>query len=298
MIDNKMQNNKTMEQIIAFAKRKGFVFQGSEIYGGMAGLYDFGPHGVELLNNIKKSWWRANVQLKPNYYGIDSAMFKHPVVWEASGHTSNFSDPMAECKQCNTRLRVDKALEAVEVQADEKMTEEEINKLFNEHKAEIKCIKCGGSDFSEAKAFNLLVQSNLGNFTGKDDELVYLPGEASQGIYLVYKNVVDSMHPKLPFGIAQIGKAFRNEISPRNFLFRTREFEQADTQYFVRPNENKEAYEEIKKDRWSWYINSLGISEENLRWHQHENLVFYAKDAWDIEYNYPSYGFDEGEIII
>ncbi len=297
MIDNKMQNNKTMEQIIAFAKRKGFVFQGSEIYGGMAGLYDFGPHGVELLNNIKKSWWRANVQLKPNYYGIDSAMFKHPVVWEASGHTSNFSDPMAECKQCNTRLRVDKALEAVEVQADEKMTEEEINKLFNEHKAEIKCIKCGGSDFSEAKAFNLLVQSNLGNFTGKDDELVYLPGEASQGIYLVYKNVVDSMHPKLPFGIAQIGKAFRNEISPRNFLFRTREFEQADTQYFVRPNENKEAYEEIKKDRWSWYINSLGISEENLRWHQHENLVFYAKDAWDIEYNYPSYGFDEVEGI-
>jgi len=269
----------TMDEIIAFAKRKGFVFQGSEIYGGMAGTYDYGPRGVELLNNIKKSWWHANVHMRPDYYGLDSAMFKSPEVWEASGHTSGFSDPMAECKQCNTRLRVDKALEGVGVEADEKMTEEEINKLFDENKSKIRCIKCGQSDFSKAKAFNLLVQSNLGDFTGKGEAPVYLPGEACQGIYLNFKNVVDSVHPKMPFGIAQIGKAFRNEIAPRNFLFRTREFEQADTQFFVKPNENKQAFEKIKQDRWDWY-KSIGISEQNMKWHQHENLVFYTKDGF------------------
>ncbi len=296
MAEDKDNKNKvTMEQLISFAKRKGFIFQGSEIYGGMAGTYDYGPNGVELLNNIKQSWWRANVQLKPDYYGLDSAMFKDPKVWEASGHTSGFSDPMAECKDCNTRLRVDKALEALGVQADEKMTDEEINKIFSENQSKIKCVKCGGSNFSEAKAFNLLVQSNLGDFTGKNSDPVYLPGEACQGIYLNFKNIVDSMHPKIPFGVAQIGKAFRNEISPRNFLFRTREFEQADTQFFIRPNENKSAYEQIKKDRWSWYVDKLGLKEDNLRWSQHENLVFYAKDAWDIEYNFPTYGFDEVE---
>ena len=289
-----MSKDKTMGQIISFAKSKGFVYQGSDIYGGAAGLYDFGPRGVELLNNIKQSWWRANVQNKPDYYGLDSAMFKDPRVWEASGHTSGFSDPMAECKDCNTRLRVDKELEKLGVQADEKMSDEEINKLFDEHKANIKCGKCGGSDFSKAKSFNLLVQSNLGDFTNKGENPVYLPGEACQGIYLNFKNVVDSMHPKIPFGIAQIGKAFRNEISPRNFLFRTREFEQADTQYFVKPEQNKEAYERIKQERWEWYL-GLGLAPESLRWKQHDNLVFYAKDAWDIEYNYPTYGFDEVE---
>ena len=286
----------TMDDIISFAKRKGFVFKGSEIYGGMAGTYDYGPNGVELLNNIKQSWWHANVHMRQDQYGLDSAMFKTPEVWNASGHTSGFSDPMAECKQCNTRLRVDKALEKVGVAADEKMPEDEINTLFETHKSKIRCVKCGGNDFTKAKAFNLLVQSNLGNFTGKDDAPVYLPGEACQGIYLNFKNVVDSMHPKMPFGIAQIGKAFRNEISPRNFLFRTREFEQADTQFFVKPHENKDAYEKIKQDRWDWY-RQLGIKEENLRWNQHDNLVFYAKDAWDIEYNFPTYGFDEVEGI-
>ncbi len=298
-----MNNNKktchkiTMDEIISFAKRKGFVFPSSEIYGGVAGLYDFGPLGVELLNNIKADWWRANVYNKQNYYGLDSAMFKDPRVWDASGHTSSFSDPMAECKTCNARLRVDKELEKLGAQADEKMSEEDLQKLFNEYKEEIKCPKCGGSDFTDVRAFNLLVSSSLGDFTGRGENPSYLPGEACQGIYLNFKNVVDSMHPKIPFGIAQIGKAFRNEISPRNFLFRTREFEQADTQLFVRPNENKEAYEKVKEDRWKWYTESMGLSEENLRWKQHDNLVFYASDAWDIEYNFPSYGFDEVEGI-
>ena len=286
-----------IDDVIALTKRRGFVYPGSEIYGGEAGLYDFGPYGVELLNNIKKSWWRRNVYLKENYVGLDSAMFKNPKVWEASGHVGGFSDPLAECRECHARIRVDKELANVGVTADEKMSEADLNKLFDENRNKIKCHSCGKQNFTEVKAFNLLVQSNLGDFTGTNERPVYLPGEACQGIYLNFKNIVDTTRMKVPFGVAQIGKAFRNEISPRNFLFRVREFEQADTQYFVRPNENTEAYEQIKQDRWDWYVHDLGLNPENLRWHQHENLVFYAKDAWDIEYNYPSYGFDEVEGI-
>src|SRR5690606_8816116 len=171
--------------------------------------------------------------------------------------------------KCNTRIRVDKELANVGITADEKMSEAELNKLFDENRSKIKCPTCGAQDFSEVRAFNLLVESNLGDFTGKGEEPVYLPGEACQGIYLNFKNIVDTTRMKVPFGVAQIGKAFRNEISPRNFLFRTREFEQADTQLFIKPNENKEAYEAIKQDRWNWYLN-LGIKPENLKWHQHE----------------------------
>ncbi|MFT7328305.1 MAG: glycyl-tRNA synthetase [Crocinitomicaceae bacterium] len=291
-----MNKDITMNEIVSFAKEKGFVFQSSEIYGGLSGAYDFGPNGVELMNNIKNFWWRENVQKQANYYGLDSAMFKHPKVWEASGHTSGFSDPMAECKNCNTRIRVDKELEKIGVAADEKMSEDDINKLFQENSDKISCPKCKKQDFSEAKAFNLLVKSNLGDFTNAGLDPVYLPGEACQGIYLNYKNIVDSVHPKIPFGVGQINKAFRNEISPRNFLFRTREFEQADTQFFVEPGNNKEAFDDIKSKRWKWYL-ELGINPENLRWSQHDNLVFYAADAWDIEYNFPSYGFDEIEGI-
>ncbi len=281
-----------MEEIVSLCKRRGFIFPGSDIYGGVAGLYDFGPYGVELLNNLKQNWWKHNIQVRPDYVGLDSAMFKNPEVWKASGHVDSFSDPMAECKECHTRIRVDKELEKLGVFADEKMTEEEISKLFDEHKDKIKCPNCKKQDWTAPKKFNLLVKSNLGDFTEQNTEPTYLPGEACQGIYLNFKNVVDTCRVKIPFGIGQIGKAFRNEISPRNFLFRTREFEQADTQYFVRPHENKEPYERIKKEQWDWLL-SLGIKEKNLQWHQHENLVFYAKDAWDIEYNYPGNGFDE-----
>jgi glycyl-tRNA synthetase len=286
-----MKEENKMEKIISLSKRRGFVFQGSEIYGGLAGVFDFGPRGVELLNNLKNEWWNFNVHQKENYFGLDSGMFKHPRTWDASGHTSGFSDPLAECKKCNTRIRVDKALNAIGVSADEKMSEDELNKLFDAHRDEIKCEKCGAKDFSRVRKFNLLVKSNLGDFTSEGSDPIYLPGEACQGIYLDYKNVVDSMHPKIPFGVAQIGKAFRNEISPRNFLFRVREMEQADTQLFIRPNENKDTYERIKNEQWKWLL-SLGIKEDNLKWHQHENLVFYAKDAWDIEYKFP-WGFDE-----
>ena len=290
-----MAEEGLMEKIVSLAKRRGFVYQGSEIYGGMAGMYDFGPYGVELLNNLKAAWWSAHVQLRDNFYGLDSAMFKDPRVWEASGHTSGYSDPLAECRSCNTRIRVDKELEKVGVTADEKMSEADLNKLFDDNKKNIPCPKCGSHDYSPVRAFNLLVKTNMGDFTGTVASPVYLPGEACQGIYLNFKNVVDTTRAKVPFGIAQIGKAFRNEISPRNFLFRTREMEQADTQYFVKPNENKEAYDKIKQDRMDWYV-GLGIKPENLKWKQHDNLVFYAKDAWDIEYNYPT-GFDEMEGI-
>lgn len=285
-----------MDDIIAFAKRRGFVYPGSEIYGGMAGIYDFGPYGTELLNNIKKSWWKATVHDREDYVGIDSAIFRDPRVWDASGHTRGFSDPLVECKKCNTRLRVDKELAKIGVVADEKMSEAALNELWDAHKAEIPCPHCGAKEYTPVRAFNLLVKSNLGDFTSEGKHPVYLPGEACQGIYLNFKNVVDTTRMKVPFGIAQIGKAFRNEISPRNFLFRCREFEQADTQYFIKPDANKEAYERIKADRYAWYL-SLGLSEQHLRWKQHDNLVFYAKDAWDIEYEFPTYGFDEVEGI-
>ncbi|MBW4061873.1 glycine--tRNA ligase [Candidatus Saccharibacteria bacterium] len=291
------QPKVNMEDIVALAKRRGFVYQGSEIYGGMAGMYDFGPYGVELLNNLKKAWWKEHIYDRDDFYGLDSAIFKEPRVWDASGHTTGFSDPLAECKVCNTRIRVDKELERIGVTADEKMSETDLQRLFDENKDKLKCPKCGAKDFSPVRAFNLLVKTNMGDFTGDGfDHPVYLPGEACQGIYLNFKNVVDTTPARIPFGIAQIGKAFRNEISPRNFLFRTREMEQADTQYFVKPHENKAAYDRIKQARFDWYI-KMGIKPENLNFKQHENLVFYASDAWDIEYNFPSYGFDELEGI-
>ena len=177
--ENKKEDikNDLMEKIVSLCKRRGFIFQGSEIYGGMAGMYDFGPYGVELLNNIKAEWWKEHVQKRENYFGLDSAMFKDSRVWEASGHTSGFSDPLAECKKCNTRIRVDKELEKIGIKADEKMSEKQLNDLFNEHKAKIKCPKCGAKDFTEVRAFNLLVKTNMGDFTGKNENPVYLPGE-------------------------------------------------------------------------------------------------------------------------
>lgn len=287
------KNQDLMEKIVSLCKRRGFVYPSSEIYGGFAGVYDFGPMGVELKNNIKNHWWKWMVQKRKDIVGLDSSIFMNPKIWESSGHTTGFSDPMAECKECNTRVRVDKVLEEIGVIADEKMTEEEINKIFDEHKDKIKCFKCGKQNFSKVKKFNLLVKSNLGDFTENNDDPAYLRGETCQGIYVNFKNVIDSTHLKLPLGIAQIGKAFRNEISPRQFLFRGREFEQMEMQYFLEPEDEMKEYEKLKEYRWKVSLD-LGLKEGNLRWKQHENLVFYAKDAWDIEYNFP-WGFDELE---
>jgi glycyl-tRNA synthetase len=282
-----------MEKIVSLAKRRGFVFASSEIYGGFAGVYDYGPMGVELANNIKAQWWQRMVRERGDIFGLDSAIFMSPRIWEASGHVANFSDPLVECRTCHTRSRADHLLEDVGVLADEKMSVEEINKIFDENKAKIKCPKCGGKDFTEVKLFNLLVKSNLGDFSSEGNNPAYLRGETCQGIYVNYKNVLDTMHPKLPFGIAQTGKAFRNEITARQFIFRTREFEQMEMQYFTTPAEDMKEYEKLKEYCWSSLLD-LGLKAENLRWHQHENLVFYAKEAYDIEYKFP-FGWKELE---
>lgn len=292
-----MSENKevTLEQIVSFCKRKGFIFPSSEIYGGFAAVYDFGPYGVELAKNIREAWWQAMVGDHENIVGLDSAIFMHPKVWEASGHTSGFSDPLVECKACQTRSRVDHLLEEINVFADEKMSEAEINALFEEHKKEVKCPKCGENKWGEAKNFNLLVESNLGDFTGSRETPVYLRGETCQGIYVNFKNVLDSTRVKVPFGIAQIGKSFRNEITARQFIFRKREFEQMEMQFFVHPKDAESFYNEWREKRFQYYID-LGLKKENLQWHEHENLVFYAKAAWDIEYRFP-FGFKELEGI-
>ena len=284
-----------METIVSLAKKRGFVYPSSEIYGGFAAVYDFGPLGVELENNIKAAWWKEMVQKNTNVVGLDSSIFMNPKIWEASGHVSGFSDPLTECKECHTRHRVDHLLEEINVFADEKMSEEEINKLLSENAEKLACPKCGAHNFSEAKSFNLLVKSNLGNFTGDwDKEPVYLRGETCQGIFVNFKNVLDTTRQKVPFGIAQIGKAFRNEITARQFIFRTREFEQMELQYFVHPDDSASEFERWKQVRMDFYTNVLGVQKENLRWHEHENLVFYAKAAFDVEYKFP-FGWGELE---
>jgi len=290
-------NEGKLEKIIGFCKRRGFVYPSSEIYGGFAAVYDFGPYGVELKNAIRDLWWKRMVKDREDIVGLDSSIFMSPKVWEASGHVSGFSDPLVECKKCHTRSRVDHLLEEIKVVADEKMSEDEINELFEKNKDKVKCPNCGAKDFTKAKNFNLLVKSNLGNFTGDwDKEPTYLRGETCQGIYVNFKNVLDSSRVKVPFGIAQIGKAFRNEITARQFIFRTREFEQMEMQYFVNPMEAEKFYEVWREERWKYYVNDLGIKEENLRWMKHANLVFYARAAYDIEYNFP-FGFKEIEGI-
>lgn len=290
------EDNDKMNKIISLAKRRGFVFPSSEIYGGFSAVYDYGPYGVELANNIKEVWWKQIVRNREDIIGLDSSIFMSPKVWEASGHIQGFSDPLAECKKCHARIRVDELLEDAGITADEKMSEKEINQIFRKNKDKLKCPNCGKNNFTEAKNFNLLVKSNLGNFTGEwDEKPVYLRGETCQGIYINFKNILDSTRMKIPFGIAQVGKAFRNEITARQFIFRTREFEQMEMQYFVKPKDEMKEYEKLKEDRWNFYLD-LGINKKNLKWHKHENLVFYAKEAYDIEYKYP-FGFKELEGI-
>ncbi|HPW05761.1 MAG TPA: glycine--tRNA ligase [bacterium] len=291
---SKKDADNSLDSIVALCKRRGFVFPSSEIYDGFTAVYDFGPYGVELANNIKKEWWRAMTQLRDDIVGLDAAIFMSPKVWQASGHVKGFSDPLTECRQCHSRLRLDTLLEEAGILADEKMSEEEINNIFENNKSKIKCPNCGSSDFTPGKNFNLLVQSNLGNFTGDwSKEPIYLRGETCQGIYVNYKNVLNSTRVKIPFGIAQIGKAFRNEITTRQFIFRTREFEQMEMQYFVKPGDDMKYFEQWRQTRWQFYLD-LGIKEKNLQWHKHENLVFYAQEAYDIEYKFP-FGFKELE---
>ena len=274
-----------LDTIVSFAKRRGFVFQSAEIYGGLSSCYDYGPLGVELKNNIKKAWWKAMVQQRNDMVGLDSSILTPEIVWEASGHLQSFHDPLVECGKCHHRFRADHLLEARQAQPGH-LKEKPVDI------SEIDCPDCGGK-LSEPQNFNLLMKTELGAVEGKQDT-AYLRGETCQGIYLNFLNTVNSMRKKLPFGIAQIGKAFRNEITTGNFIFRTREFEQMEQQYFVNPKEVDKYFEYWKEQRWNWYIN-LGMNPKNIRWRQHakDELVHYAKDAWDIEYNTPWGGWGE-----
>lgn len=281
-----------MDKLVSLAKRRGFVFPSSEIYGGFAAIYDYGHYGILLKNNIQQAWWKEMVQLRDDVLGLDSAIFMHPKAWVASGHVGGFDDPQVDCRKCKTRMRADHLLEAFDINAD-KAPIEYINQELDKLKAEgkLKCVNCGSTDLTPAKQFSLMVKSNIGSPTDAltEENVVYLRPETCGGIYLEYKNMVDSLHPKLPFGIAQVGKAFRNEIIARQFIFRTREFEQMEMQYFLHPRDMEASYAMWQQTRWDWYL-KYGIPADKLRWYKHEKLAHYASKAYDIEFNFRSLG--------
>ena len=293
-----------LETIISLAKRRGFIFQSSEIYGGLNGCWDFGPLGVELLRNLKEEWWRA-MTYRDDIEGVDASILMHPRTWEASGHVNQFSDPMIDNKTSKARYRADNLIEEFierlrkknkTIQADE--LENKLNgvvelsdyyNLIMEY--EIPDPVSGTKDWTEVRNFNLMFKTFVGPVED-NGSVVYLRPESAQGIFVNFKNVIETTRQKLPFGIAQIGKAFRNEINTKNFLFRTREFEQMEMQYFVKPGTEKEWYEYWKEQRWNWY-QSMGLKSEKLKFKVHEKLAHYANMAVDIEYLFP---FGWGEI--
>lgn len=260
-------DNNLLEKVVALCKRRGFIYPGSEIYGGLAGTWDYGPLGSLLKKNIKDIWWKDMVQLRSDVVGLDAAIMMNPKAWEASGHTEAFSDPLVECKICHARVRADNG--------------EDIKRHEETHE--------GRGDWTEPKTFNLLVKAYLGVVEGQQQE-IYLRGEITNGVHVNFKNVLNSTRIKIPFGIAQIGKAFRNEITPGNFTFRSREFEQMEVQFYIKPDEEegKKWFEYWKQNRMDWYTN-LGIKKENLRFapHEPEKRAHYARMATDIEYNSP-----------
>ena len=280
-----------MEKIVSLAKRRGFVFPGSEIYGGFAGTYDWGPMGAALRKNIVDKWIHA-MQSHDNIALIETSIFTAPEVWEASGHATGFSDPLVICNNCQRTFRADHLLEERGIVADEKMSEQELNTLFDTVRDTVICPVCNKKDFGQIVQKNLMATATLGKLSDEDKD-VYLRAETAQSTYINYKNVLDTGMYKVPFGIAQVGKVFRNEISPRQFLFRKREFEQMEMQYFVAPEDAAAAFEKWKKERMDFY-EEIGIRPDMVRYTQHDNLVFYAKDAWDIEYHFP-FGWAELE---
>jgi len=267
-----------MEKIVSLCKRRGFVFQASEIYGGIGNTYDYGPMGVELKRRVKDAWWTRMVTMRDDVVGLDSAIIQNPKTWETSGHVVNFTDPMVDCKKCKSRFRADKLEDARCPERPSKRPGE-----------------CGG-ELTEARAFNLMFKTNVGAVEGSSS-VCYLRPETAQGIFLNFKNVLESSRVKPPFGIAQIGKSFRNEITPGNFVFRTREFEQAEMEFFIPPSENDKWYEYWVNERFSWYTD-FGIRPEKLRKYEHprEKLAHYCTACTDVEYEYP-FGWGELEGI-
>jgi len=265
-----MDKSVTMDKIVSLCKRRGFIFQSSEVYGGLANAWDYGPLGVELKRNVKNAWWKSVVHERDDMVGLDASILMHPQTWKASGHADNFTDTLVDCKKCKKRFRVDQ--------------------IGN------KCPHCGAKDFTEGRAFNLMLKTHLGAMTDSSSEVFFRP-ETAQGIFVNFRNVLDATSRKLPFGIAQIGKAFRNEVTAGNFTFRMREFEQMEIEYFVLPEEAKASHKEWIDARFQWYQN-LGIKKENLKLRKHgkEELAHYAQGCTDIEYNFP-FGWSELEGI-
>jgi glycyl-tRNA synthetase len=281
--------NLTMDKLVNYCKQYGFIFQGSEIYGGLANTWDYGPLGSRLKNNIKDSWRKRFIQERPNAYEVDAAILMHPRVWEASGHVASFSDPLIDCKHCKSRQRTDNLIDDFDENAHaDGMTEEEMMAYIREHK--VPCPKCGKSDWTDIRQFKLMFETKRGVVEdGKN--LVYLRPENAQGEYVNFLNVQRTMRAKLPFSIGQIGKAFRNEITPGNFTFRTIEFEQMEYQTFCKEGTDSELYNYFKEYGKKYFMD-LGISEDKLRFHDHEKLAHYAKEACDIEYKF-NFGWGE-----
>ncbi len=291
-----MAVEKTMDKIVALCKNRGFIFPGSDIYGGLANSWDYGPLGVEFKNNVKKAWWKKFIQESPYNVGVDCAILMNKEVWVASGHLGGFSDPLMDCKECKTRYRADKLVEdhmtasGVEVASADGMSNEELKKYIEEHN--IVCPKCGKMNYTDIRQFNLMFKTFQGVTEDAKNE-IYLRPETAQGIFVNFKQVQRSSRKKVPFGIGQIGKSFRNEITPGNFTFRTREFEQMELEFFCKPGTDLEWFEYWREYCWNFLLN-LGVNKDNLRIRDHgeEELSFYSNATSDIEYLFP-FGWGE-----
>lgn len=288
-----MENNK-LSKITSLAKRRGFIYPGSELYGGVANTYDYGPVGAELLRNIRNLWWENFVHRRNDVIGLEASLISHQEIWKASGHTSGFADALIDCKNCKLRMRADHLIEEKNSNFNaEGLSNEELDKKIEEEK--IPCPNCGKFEWTKVRRFNLLFPVNLGIVEG-DQSLAYLRGETAQGMFVNFKNILESNRVKLPFGIAQLGKSFRNEITPGNSVFRTLEFEQGEIEYFFDPEESnwEELFISWKEAMYDFITKKIGIREENLRWREHtdKERSFYSKKTEDLEYNFP-FGFKE-----
>src|ERR671933_1966929 len=284
-----------MDKIVAFCKRRGFVYQSSEIYGGIRSSYDYGPLGVEMKRNIKEEWWRRVVHMRDDVVGIDAAIIMHPKVWEASGHVAGFNDMLVESRTSRRRYRADHLIEEATGMEVEGLSPEELTEIIQTDER-IKDPIDGGRDFTPVRPFNLMFETYTGPVKTPEN-IAYLRPETAQGMFVNFKNVLQTSRVKVPFGIAQMGKSFRNEITPGNFIFRTREFEQMEMEFFVKPGEDEKWHEYWMEQRWNWYT-GLGLREENMRWYEHpkEKLSHYSKRTADIEYRFQFGGSEWGEL--
>src|SRR3954452_11949929 len=275
----------TMDKLVALCKRRGFVYPGSDLYGGLANTWDYGPLGVELKNNVKRLWWRTFVQRRRDIVGLDAGILMHPRVWEASGHVVNFNDPLVDCKTCKSRFRADHLIEERLGKNAEGKTPEEMSRMIAE--ANLACPKCGNRTLTEARQFNMMFRTTIGPVS-ETGTVVYLRPETAQAMFVQYKNILATSRVKLPFGVAQIGKAFRNEITPGNFIFRDIEFEQMEIEYFVKPEEGGERFEEWLEAMRGW-VAKIGLNPERVRVREHskEELSHYSSRTVDFEYNFP-----------